>query len=1296
LFAAALEMTDEKARQAFLEQECAGDAELRQHLEVLLRTHDQPQRALAEPLATVMSAEHHQADSSDAVPAGTAEEQPGTVLAGKYKLIERIGEGGMGSVWMAQQSEPVKRTVAVKLIKDAANSKAVLARFDAERQALALMDHPNIARVLDAGTTDSPLSLLGRGVGGEGQGRPFFVMELVKGVPITKFCDAHKLTPRQRLELFVPVCQAVQHAHQKGIIHRDIKPSNVLVASYDDRPVPKVIDFGLAKATGSQLTERTLVTGFGALVGTPQYMSPEQATLNNLDIDTRSDVYSLGVLLYEMLAGSPPFRQRELEKAGVLEVLRVIREVEPPRPSTRLSTAEGLPSLAANRSTEPRRLTRLLRGDIDWIVMKALEKERSRRYETANGFATDIQRYLADEPVLAGPPSAAYRLKKFVKRNKGRVMAVAFVLLALIAGMAGTTMGFVRADRARRDAEEAQQAEAKRAEGERLATLDAEKRLKQIEQGTEVLSSVFDDLDPSSEEKTGESLRVLLGKRLGAAVKQLEGEAVGDPVIVARLQSRLGSSLLALGHFEQAEAVLTRARTTLEASRGAHDLDTLTVKRHLATVYYWQTKYAQAETLYKEVLEGRTARLGADHLDTISSKHGLAAMYLEQGKYRQAQELFKEVLESRIRKLGADHPDTLETKNEVGRVYQEQGLYPQAEALYKEVLNHRAAKLGADHADTLESKHNLALLRYREGKYVEAETRWKEMLPVLTNKLGADHPKTLMAQNSLALTYADEGKYPQAELLYKEVFQRQTAKLGADGRQTLVTKNNLALLYLAQGNYARADTLFNEVLVSRMAKLGTDHPETLSTRHNLALVYADQQRYPEAEKLHKQMLAVAMVKLGSDHPWTLLGKNSLALLYEKWGRYPLAEKLFNETLRQQTATLGADNLDTLTTKNNLALLYRAQRKYRQAETLFKEVLERRIAKLGADHPETFKSKHNLALVYANQGRFREAETLHKEMLAAAVIKLGADHPLTLQGKEDLAGLYEYQRKYPQAEILFKEVLDGRIGKFGADHPLVLRSKDQLAFLYRAMKKWDRSIALLEEVAEQTKKSRGAEHPSTVLAAANLGIVYRDAGRHDDAIRRLEEAASTLRKLPRPVRVQLVMIPAALASLYDGARQYTKSEPLYRELLQQSHEQVGADDRRTAGLMAQFGLNLLAQKKHADAEPVLRDCLAIRDKEQPDDWVTFNTRSMLGEALVGQKKYAEAEPLLRGGYKGLKVRQETIPEPVRKLRLTEALQRLVQLYDAWDKKDEADRWRKEVEKAKTPSQPGTNSIDRKQG
>jgi len=447
IFSEAFARQDGPERAAYLDEACRGDAELRAQVEVLLRDHERIGRflgtatgSISSPVETAgrepgdpQSGDITQAESPDTCAADASvrpgAESPGARI-GPYKLLQSIGEGGMGTVYMAEQTRPVKRLVALKLIKAGMDSRQVLARFEAERQALALMDHPNIAKVLDAGATDS--------------GHPYFVMELVKGIPITQFCDECRLTPRERLELAIPVCQAVQHAHQKGVIHRDLKPSNVLVALYDSQPVPKVIDFGVAKATGQKLTEATLFTGFGTVVGTLEYMSPEQAQLNQLDIDTRSDIYSLGVLLYELLTGTTPLQRKRLKEAAFLEVLRLIREEESQRPSLRLSTIEELPSIAACRNFEPRKLSGLVRGELDWIVMKALEKDRNRRYETASGLAADLRRYLDDEPVQAGPPSALYRFRKFARRNKRAMVTAALLALMLLAAVGNLAISNVR------------------------------------------------------------------------------------------------------------------------------------------------------------------------------------------------------------------------------------------------------------------------------------------------------------------------------------------------------------------------------------------------------------------------------------------------------------------------------------------------------------------------------------------------------------------------------------------------------------------------------------------------------------------------------------------------------------------------------------------------------------------------------------------------------------------------------------------------------------------------------------
>jgi serine/threonine protein kinase/WD40 repeat protein len=437
IFLAAAELAPAE-RAAYLDTACPGDADLRRRVEALLRAHDEPgsfPAELPDKVAAALGVKPSKGDELGETRATLSGDESVGAQVGPYKLLQRLGEGGMGTVYMAEQAQPVRRMVALKIVRTGMDSRQVIARFEAERQALALMDHPNIAKVLDAGTT--------------GSGQPFFAMELVKGIPITRFCDEHHYSPRQRLELFIPVCHAVQHAHQKGIIHRDLKPSNVLVALYDDRPVPKVIDFGVAKATSQKLTDRTMFTEFGSVVGTLEYMSPEQAKLNALDVDTRSDIYALGVLLYELLTGTTPLERRRLKESALDEVLRVIREEEPPVPSTRLSQSkDSLPTVAAQRQTEPTRLAKVVRGELDWIVMKALEKDRSRRYETASGLARDIDRYLNQQPVEACPPSLGYRLTKLFRRNRGAVFAAALLLLALLGGIAGTSLGLVAANNA--------------------------------------------------------------------------------------------------------------------------------------------------------------------------------------------------------------------------------------------------------------------------------------------------------------------------------------------------------------------------------------------------------------------------------------------------------------------------------------------------------------------------------------------------------------------------------------------------------------------------------------------------------------------------------------------------------------------------------------------------------------------------------------------------------------------------------------------------------------------------------
>jgi serine/threonine protein kinase/tetratricopeptide (TPR) repeat protein len=555
IFCGAIEIASSEDRAAFIARACGSNEKLRRTIVRLVDAHFQAGSFLESPPAPATV-------STDSAP---STDVSGTII-GAYKLLQSIGEGGMGTVYMAEQTQPVRRTVALKLIKAGMDSRQVLARFGAERQALALMDHPNIAKVFDAGTSDT--------------GRPFFVMELVKGIPITKFCDGRRLTVRERLELAIPVCQAVQHAHQKGIIHRDIKPSNVLIALYDGKPVPKIIDFGVAKATGPRLTDQTLYTEFGAVVGTLEYMSPEQAELNQLDIDTRSDIYSLGVLLYELLTGSTPLERKRIKGALLLDLLRVIREEESPRPSTRLSKTEELPSIAACRHVEPRKLSGLVRGELDWIVMKALEKDRGRRYETANGLASDLRRYLDDEPVQACPPTAAYRLKKFTKRHRAVLAAACAFAAVLIAATAISLWQAVLANRARAEAVLAFAGEKK----QRREAQDQRDRAVKAEEKAEAnlaraRAAVDDYLTTVSESRLLDSplpgLQPLRKELLSTALKYYE-DFVERHQDDADLRAELAAAILRVGEIthqisskEEALKAFQRASSMYESLAGA-------------------------------------------------------------------------------------------------------------------------------------------------------------------------------------------------------------------------------------------------------------------------------------------------------------------------------------------------------------------------------------------------------------------------------------------------------------------------------------------------------------------------------------------------------------------------------------------------------------------------------------------------------------------------------------------------------------------------------------------------------
>jgi tetratricopeptide (TPR) repeat protein/tRNA A-37 threonylcarbamoyl transferase component Bud32 len=882
-----------------------------------------------------------------------APEGPGARI-GPYKLLQPLGEGGMGTVYLAEQTEPVRRRVALKVIRPGLDSREVIARFEAERQALALMDHPHIARVLDAGTTEA--------------GRPFFAMELVPGLPLTEYCDRNRLTPRERLGLFLPVCRAVQHAHQKGIIHRDLKPSNVLVALADGQPVAKVIDFGVAKALHQRLTDQTLVTRHGAVVGTLQYMAPEQAEAGPLGVDTRSDVYALGVLLYELLTGTTPLGRERLRQAAYDEVLRLIREEEPPKPSTRLSTAGARrAAVAAARRTEPAKLAKLVRGELDWVVMKCLEKDRTRRYETADGLARDLERHLADEPVEAGPPSAGYRLRKAARKHRKALATAAAFALLLVVGAVLSTWQAVRATRAAAAEEAAKEAEAP--------------QRRQAEAAAGLLESVFRGLDPK---EAAQDLKGQLVGRLDEAAADLDKEYAGEPLVRARLRNALGLTQAGLGEAGKAVALFRQALEERRAHLGADHPDTLQSMNNLASAYQAAGQPDQALPLFEQVLEKRQVQLGPDHPDTLRSVNNLAWAYQDAGRRDRALPLLEQTLENRKTLLGPDHPDTLLSLNNLASAYQAAGRLDQALPLFEQALAKRRARLGPDHPDTLASLNNLALAYQAAGRPDQALPLFEQALEKFKAKLSADHPVTLLSLNNLATAYWATGQRDKALPLFEQALAKRKKKLDADHPDTLLSLSNLALAYQDTGQLGKALPLLEQALEKSKARLGADHPDTLDSLSNLAGAYGQSGRWAEAESLYREVLAARRRQLPADHPELARALAALGGILLRRDKYAAAEPPLREALHIREKSR-PDAWVRFDTQVQLGASLLGQHKYAEAEPLLVQGYQGMKSRQ-AKFPARWKARLSEALgrlvqLYDAWGQKDEAAKWRKELEA---------------------------------------------------------------------------------------------------------------------------------------------------------------------------------------------------------------------------------------------------------------------------------------------------------------------------
>ena len=755
---------------------------------------------------------------------------PVPVVIGPYQLLQLIGEGGMGQVWLAEQQQPVHRRVALKLIKVGMDTREVVARFESERQALALMDHPAIAKVFDAGSTP--------------EGKPYFVMEYVNGLPINQYCDRHRLTMRQRMELFIQVCEGVQHAHQKAIIHRDLKPSNILVTEVDGRPAPRIIDFGVAKATSQPVDAATMVTQLGAPIGTIGYMSPEQAGSGGEDIDTRSDVYSLGVVLYELLVGALPL---DLKKLATDEALRLLRDQDSPRPSTRLRLLAGESAVTAqNRSVDLPTLTRQLKGDPDAIALKALEKDRQRRYASPSELAADIGRYLRNEPVSAHVPSRAYRARKYIRRHRVGV-GLASVVLLLLLGFAIAQTVELRTIRKERD---------------------------RADRVTAFMTGMFKVSDPSAARGNDIRVREVLDKASTQIVNGLEK----DPEDQARLMQVMAEVYRNLGLYPQSESLLRRTLAIENQVSGVDKPDTLKSMNALAGVLDEESRYADAEKVARDEVERRTRAHGPEDRGTIDATRQLAYILVDEGRYAQAEPISRQAAGIALRKFGPLDPTTISAERTLAVNLAYAGKLDEAEKAFREVLEADTATLGPDDIQTLRAEGNLGAILLQQHKYPEAEKLFREAIAKFDRVLGPEHPTTLLNKGNLALTLLDEERYPEAENLFRETLAAKTKKLGAEHRSTLVTAGNLADTLLKEKKYAEAEQVVRQTLAIEERTLGKDHTDTLMSKIVLGEILTKEGHYAEADKVLKEGYDSLVRVVGKDREYTSQAAFNLAEL----------------------------------------------------------------------------------------------------------------------------------------------------------------------------------------------------------------------------------------------------------------------------------------------------------------------------------------------------------------------------------------------------------------------------------
>jgi len=922
---------------------------------------------------------------------------------GNYRLLKIIGQGGMGEVYEAEQTHPIQRKVALKIIKLGMDSREFTKRFESERQAMAMMDHPCIATVHDAGTSE--------------RGRPYIVMEYVPGVPVRQFCNEHKLDIKERLKLFIQICEGVQHAHQKAIIHRDIKSSNVLVSEADGEFRPKIIDFGLAKAVGEDLTGKTIQTQMGEILGTLEYMSPEQVDFTGDKVDTRTDIYLLGVLLYSLLTDLLPFDPVEMRKVGLDGVLYMIRSVDPPRPSNRVrdvgNEAEGLASL---RGLSASKLISTLEGDLDWIIMMALEKEKSLRYQTANALAVDIRRYLNNRPTFASPPSATYRIKKFVRRNRSGVVAAALLATAVLMGIVGTTIGMVRAQNA-----------------QKVAKTEAET----ARQVSDFMVGLFDVSDPSEARGNTITAREILDR----GVQKIEGGLADQPATQAKLLNTMGRVYKELGLYTAARPLLEKSLSTMQLIDNGPGQEEAVVLDDLGGLLRVSGDFEGARIHLERALAIREQELGPDHAEVAHSLNSYANLLWQIGETDQAREYYLRALAIREATFGKTDPEVAVTLNNLGGLAMQAGEYEDAQRYFQRALVIRQEALGKDHPDVARSLENLGKLHWVKGDYETASPYFENALAIREKVLGPNHPLVATSLNDFANLLVDAGNRTEALAYYERALDIRELTLGPAHPDVAGAMSNIALVLMEEGEFQRSRTLLEEVLSIRETALGPDHNDVAVTMNNLALVLLKKGDFEGGLALFQQSLAIREKNFGPDHPDVAHSAAEIGDALLRHGDLEGALPYYERSLAILESHFGTEHPDVASALEKLGILHRSAWNLDTAQPYLERSLAIRQKTLGPTNLNTGRSLNNLGLLFYYQGKIQEAMPLLLEALPVMGAQLEPNHSELVDLHYNLACLFALGEDREQALSHLQQALEG-----GFANPYITEDGD-LAFLH---------------------------------------------------------------------------------------------------------------------------------------------------------------------------------------------------------------------------------------------------------